>query len=114
MSMRGPGGRNQFLTEDEKKNAPKVTKELLARIFSYLKPYWKQMAIVLIAIICSSVLAIYPSIITGKIIDEGLLAKDLNRLIFLIVLSLAVSFLVLPLYRRADRMQQEQSLRRST
>lgn len=91
MSMRGPGGRNQFLTEEEKKNAPKVTKELLARIFSYLTPYWKQMAIVLIAIICSSILAIYPSIITGKIIDEGLLAGDLNRLIFLIVMSLAVT-----------------------
>ena len=53
MSMRGRGGRSQFLTEEEKKNAPRVTKELLARIFSYLKPYWKQMAIVLIAIICA-------------------------------------------------------------
>lgn len=92
MSMRGPGGRNQFLTEEEKKNAPKVTKELLARIFSYLAPYWKQMAIVLIAIIASSVLSILPSVLTGKIIDEGLLGRDLNRLIFLIVLSLAVTF----------------------
>ncbi|MBQ7991787.1 MAG: ABC transporter ATP-binding protein [Solobacterium sp.] len=91
MSMRGPGGRNQFLTEEEKKNAPKVTKELLARIFSYLAPYWKQMAIVLIAIIASSVLSILPSVLTGKIIDEGLLGRDLNRLIFLIVLSLAVT-----------------------
>ena len=91
MSMRARGGRNQFLTDEEKKNAPKVTKELLLRILSYLRPYWKQMAIVLAAIICSSVLSIYPSIITGKIIDEGLLAKDLNRLVFLILLSLAVT-----------------------
>ena len=91
MSMRGPGGRNQFLTDEEKKNAPKVTKELLARIFSYLAPYWKQMAIVLLAIIVSSILSILPSVLTGKIIDEGLLGRDLNRLIFLIVLSLAVT-----------------------
>ena len=91
MSMRGPGGRNQFLTDEEKKNAPKVTKELLARIFSYLAPYWKQMAVVLLAIIVSSILSILPSVLTGKIIDEGLLGRDLNRLIFLIVLSLAVT-----------------------
>ncbi len=91
MSMRGPGGRGQFLTDEEKKNAPKVTKELLARIFSYLAPYWKQMAVVLLAIIVSSILSILPSVLTGKIIDEGLLGRDLNRLIFLIVLSLAVT-----------------------
>ena len=33
----GPKG---FLTEEEKKNMPKVTKGLLVRILSYLKPYW--------------------------------------------------------------------------
>ncbi len=92
MSMRGPGGRGQFLTDEEKQNAPKVTKELLARIFSYLAPYWKQMAIVLAAIIVSSILSILPSVLTGKIIDEGLLGRDLNRLIFLILLSLGVTF----------------------
>ena len=42
-----PGGRNSLgprglLTEEEKANMPKVTKGLLIRIFSYLKPYWVQ------------------------------------------------------------------------
>ncbi len=89
MSMRGgPGGHGgHFLSEEEKKNAPKVTKELLIRVFSYLKPYWKQMLLVLTAIVVSSVLNLYPSILTGKMIDEGLIAGDLNRLIFFIVLS---------------------------
>lgn len=32
----GPRG---FLTEEEKKNMPKVTKKLLRRIVSYMKPY---------------------------------------------------------------------------
>ena len=38
--MGGPGGPRgaQFLTEEEKNNRPKVTKSLLKRIFSYLKP----------------------------------------------------------------------------
>ena len=38
------------MTEEEKQSVPKVTKELLARVFSYLTPYWKQMALVLLAI----------------------------------------------------------------
>ena len=37
--MRGP---NRFLTEEEKKNRPRITKALLKRIFSYLLPYWPQ------------------------------------------------------------------------
>ena len=40
-----------YLTEEEKKNRPKVTKELLKRIFSYLKPYWKQMILILAAVV---------------------------------------------------------------
>ena len=90
MSMR-PGRGGMFLTEEEKKNAPKVTKELLARVFSYLKPYTAQMILVFAAIICSSILAVYPSILTGRIIDEGLIGRNLDLLIKLIVLSLCVT-----------------------
>ena len=44
-------GRNQFLTDEEIQNKPKVTKDLLIRIFSYLKPYAKQMLLVLFLIV---------------------------------------------------------------
>ena len=80
-----------YLTEEEKANRPKVTWPLLKRIFSYLKPYWLQMALVLLCIAASSTLTLLPSILTGKIIDEGLIGRDLNKLIFYIVLSLAVT-----------------------
>ena len=43
MSNRGMKG-NRYLTEEEKNNKPKVTKELLMRIGSYLVPYTKQIA----------------------------------------------------------------------
>ena len=79
------------LTEEEKKNRPKVTKKLLGRIFSYLKPYRLQMAIVLLCIIVSSVLGLLPSVLTGKIVDDGLIGKNLQLLIILICVSLAVS-----------------------
>ena len=88
--MGGPR-RQSFLTEEEKKNRPKVTKGMLKRIFSYLKPYWKQMIIVLIAIIISSMLNLMPSVLTGKIIDEGLIGRSMKKLIIFIVLSLAVT-----------------------
>lgn len=91
MSMRGGPRGGQFLSEEEKKNAPKITRELLVRVFSYLTPYWKQMVLVFAAIIVSSILSIYPSILTGRIIDEGLIGRDLDALIRLIIISLAVT-----------------------
>ncbi len=91
--MPPPGGHGPrgFLTEEEKASRPKVTRALLARIFSWLKPYWKQIALVLLCILLSSVLALLPSVLTGRILDEGILGRDLRRLIYLIVLSLAVT-----------------------
>lgn len=86
-SMRG----NRYLSDEEIANKPKVTKELLLRIGSYLFPYYKQMTLVLILIIVSSTFSLAPSIITGKIIDEGLIKQDLPMLIKLLALSLLVT-----------------------
>ena len=85
--------RSAFLTEEEKASQPKVTPALLKRVFSYLLPYKKQLFLVLLCIAVSSFMSLMPSILTGKIIDEGLIRKDLRALIFYIVLSLAVTFL---------------------
>ena len=95
--MAGPGGprRGSYLTEEEKKNSPKITKELIARVFSYLKPYWKQLLLVLACIVVSSVCSLFPSILTGNIIDVltgkdlgGWFGAGLSALIRLIVLTL--------------------------
>ena len=76
----GPGGRfgRSYLTEEEKASAPKVTPELLKRVFSYLKPYWKQMLLVICAIFVSSVFSLMPSVLTGRIIDEGLIGRNMS------------------------------------
>ena len=86
--MRGMRGQ-QFLTEEEKANAPKVTKELLLRILSYLTPYWLQFLFVFIAILVSSVVGLLPSIITGRIVDTALVGNDLGLLIRLLFTALA-------------------------
>ena len=91
--MPPPGGHfgRDYLTEEDKANAPKVTPALLKRIFSYLVPYWKQVLLVIACIIASSFMTLWPSVLTGRIIDEGLIGRNLGALIRLIILSLAVT-----------------------
>ncbi len=93
----GPRGRASFLTDEEKKNSPKITKALVARVFSYLRPYWKQLALVLGCIAVSSVCSLFPSILTGNIIDVltgkdlgGWFGGGLSALIRLILVSLGL------------------------
>ena len=95
--MPGPGRRANFLTEEEKQNTPKITRELVLRVFSYLQPYWKQLLLVLGCIVVSSVCSLFPSILTGHIIDVlggrdlgGWFGAGLSALVRLIVLSLAL------------------------
>ena len=57
-----PTGRSheqRFSDGGGKKNRPKITKDLLKRIFSYLKSYWKQLLLVLLCITISSVCSIF-------------------------------------------------------
>ena len=95
MNMPPPNGRlgPGYLTDEEKKNKPKVTKALIKRIFSYLKPYRLQLVFVLAAILCSAVLTLLPSVLTGRIIDDGLIAQNMKALVFYILLSFGVTLL---------------------
>lgn len=86
----GPRGGPKELTEEEKKNRPKITKALLSRIFSYLKPYRLHLAAVMILIIVAGILGVFPSIFTGRMIDEGLYGGNLELLIRYALLSLLV------------------------
>ena len=82
----GPMG---FLTDEEKQNMPKVSKALLARILSYLKPYWLQLVFVFVAILLSATVGLLPSIITGRIVDEALVGKNMELLIKLLLAAFA-------------------------
>ena len=90
----GPRG---FLTDEEKKNKPKITKSLLRRILSYLKPYWLQFVLVFVAILLSATVGLLPSIITGRIVDEALVGKNMKLLIQLLLAAfgtLAISQII--------------------
>ncbi len=88
--MPGPGGGlgpRGFLTDEEKQNKPKVTGKLLKRILSYLKPYWFQFLLVFITILISALVGLLPSILTGKIVDNALVGRDLALLIKLLLMA---------------------------
>lgn len=85
---RGPRG---FLTEEEKETKPKVTKKLLFRILGYLKPYKWQFIAVFAALIVSAVLGLFPSVITGKIVDAIVSdSRNIKLLLQLVVLAFVV------------------------
>ncbi len=89
--MAGPGrgslGPRGFLTDEEKQNMPKVTGKLLLRILGYLKPYWLQFLFVFAAILLSATVGLLPSIITGRIVDEALVGKNMKLLIQLLLIA---------------------------
>lgn len=92
--MRGmgrPGGPRGFLTEEEKAHKPKVTKKLIFRILGYLKPYKWNFLLVFISLAVSAILGLFPSVITGRIVDT-LVGNNttVSMLIKLVVLAFVV------------------------
>ncbi|MGL5978320.1 MAG: ABC transporter ATP-binding protein [Erysipelotrichaceae bacterium] len=86
---KGPRG-FQYESEEEKKNRPKVTLGLLKRIFSTLVPYWPKLALSLVTILVIAILDVLPSILTGKIIDDGFLKGDMNLITTFVSLAIGV------------------------
>ena len=84
--MRGLGPRG-FLTEEEKENMPVVDGKLIRRILSYLLPYLPQFILVFVTILLAAVLGLLPSIITGRIVDEALVGKDMVLLVRLLIMA---------------------------
>ncbi len=83
--MGGPMGPRGFLTDEEKQSVPKVSWKLIKRILGYLKPYWLQFLLVFLAILVSAGVGLLPSIITGRIVNEALVGKDMKLLIQLLI-----------------------------
>ncbi len=89
------GGRfsRGFLTEEEKAARLPITAAFLRRVLSYLLPYWKQLLLVLLAILLATVLRVLPAILTGRIVDEGLIGRNWGKLALYVGLSLGVTLL---------------------
>ena len=88
----GPLGRSP-LTEEEKKNVPKISWVFIRRILSYLAPYRIRLLLVFLCIFASSWLSLMPAMLMGQIIDQGFIGGDLNILLILIAASFGVLIL---------------------
>ena len=82
---------NRELDREINAQPPKITLQLLNRIYLYLKPYTLQVSMSMLIILLAALLGVLPSMLTGRIIDEGLIGGDFNKLVILI----ATSFFVL-------------------
>jgi ATP-binding cassette subfamily B protein len=87
------GNWHSFLRYDEEQDNPEVSTHLLKRVAAYARPYWKGVAVILAAIIITSILGIIPPLLIRDIIDRALPEKDFLRLNFL-----ALGMVLVPLF----------------
>lgn len=73
------GGWFAFIRSGDEK-APKVTRQLLARVLTYAKPYWWHIGGMLLTILASSALSVVSPLIFRQLIDTILPNKDMNKL----------------------------------
>jgi ATP-binding cassette subfamily B protein len=85
------GGWFQYMRSGDTK--PKVTKELLLRVLTYARPYWNQIAGMLVMILLSAGLTLVSPLIFRSMIDTVLPSKNINQLILL-----AVALLLVPVF----------------
>jgi len=88
----GHGMRGSNMTPEERAALPKITKEVVFRAAGYIKPYWKQVFIALFIIGVATVMNVFPTILTGRIIDYGFGAASGEGNFNLLVILVAVSF----------------------
>jgi ATP-binding cassette subfamily B protein len=67
-----------YMSSDDKR--PQVTRDLLLRVLNYARPYWGQLAAMLITILIGTGLSLVTPLIFRSLIDQVLPSKDLNRL----------------------------------
>ena len=86
----GRVGRFRFETEEEIQNRPEINRKLLSRILGWLAPYWPKLLLSLLIIVFSAVLNVLPSILTGRMIDQGFIAGNFSLLVKLVIASIMV------------------------
>ncbi len=89
--MHGSGWHSYISASGER---PKITRQLLNRVFTYAWPYRKHIAGMLVMILISSGLTLIAPLIMRDLIDRTLPNRDLNRLMLL-----SAALLVVPLVR---------------
>src|SRR5579859_3867223 len=89
MMMHGGGG-GWFMTMRATDEKPRVTWSLLKRVMGYARPYWWQIAAMLVMILITTGLGLLSPLVTRDLIDRTLPQRDVTRLIWLSLALLAI------------------------
>src|SRR4051794_317036 len=91
------GGWWSYVRFDEERDRPQVSRQLLRRVLTYAKPYRFSIALMLIAILISSLLALLPPLLLRDLIDHALPSAshpgNLRRLNLLAMAMIALPLL---------------------
>jgi ATP-binding cassette subfamily B protein len=91
--MRGGSGWWRFLSHDENEAKPQVNRDLLRRVYRYARPYWGFIAIVLSAIVLTSLIELVPPLLYRDLFDNVLPNRDFARLNLLAVGMIGIPIL---------------------
>ncbi|HLO16284.1 MAG TPA: ABC transporter transmembrane domain-containing protein, partial [Anaerolineales bacterium] len=83
------GGWFMYMRSDDSEK-PKVTRQLLARVLAYARPYWWHLGGMLVTILISTGLSLITPLIFRQMIDKVLPFKNLNQLVILALALLLV------------------------
>jgi ATP-binding cassette, subfamily B, bacterial len=82
---------------------PQMTGQLMRRVFSYARPYWRETIGMLVAILISTGLTLLTPLIFRNMIDQVIPAGDIHRLILL-----AIALLIIPVLNGVIGVAQRQ------
>jgi ATP-binding cassette subfamily B protein len=74
------GGWRSFMRYDESKGRPQVSRQLLGRVLGYARPYWRSLALMLVAIGVTALIGLIPPLLYRDLIDNVLPNRDFSRL----------------------------------
>ena len=69
-----------YISYDQTKGQPKISRQLLRRIFAYARPYWQAVIVVLVTIVIISLLELIPPLLYRDLIDNVLPNRNVTRL----------------------------------
>lgn len=82
-----------YISYDQSKGRPQISRQLLRRIFGYARPYTLSVAIVLVTIIATSLLELIPPLLYRDLIDNVLPNRNITRLNWLALGMLGIPIL---------------------
>jgi ATP-binding cassette subfamily B protein len=84
------GGWRSFIHYDEEQDQPKVSTNLLRRVATYARPYWRYVALILFTMLVISLLSLIPPLLIRDLLDKAIPQGDMGRLNLLALGMVAV------------------------